>query len=99
MKIYCGLQPLFSYSQFREFVKAITSYSAGPLYFGIVIGFFSIIMSILLIIYAFYAKFAGTAIPGSSGVIISIAFFSGTILISIGLVGLYIAKIFEQLLY
>ena len=83
--------PLFGSGPIKEFIRGITSYSAGPLYFGIFIGLFSIIFSIFLILFAFYEKFSGSAVPGSSGVIISIAFFSGTILISIGLVGLYIA--------
>ena len=46
--------------------------------------------------YALYAKFFGLAIPGSSSVIITVAFFSGTILTTIGITGLYIARIYEQ---
>ena len=49
-----------------------------------------------LIIYAFYAKFVGIAIPGSSGILIAISFFSGSILASVGIIGIYIARIYEQ---
>ena len=34
--------------------------------------------------------------PGSSGIIITIAFFSGMILMTMGITGLYIARIYEQ---
>jgi len=79
-----------------EFVRGITGYSTGPLYLGIIIGIFAILFSFILIIYALYAKFFGLAIPGSSSVIITVAFFSGTILTTIGITGLYIARIYEQ---
>ena len=79
-----------------EFVRGITGYSTGPLYLGIIIGLFAIFFSFILIIYALYAKFADLAIPGSSGVIITVSFFSGIILTTIGITGLYIARIYEQ---
>ena len=80
-----------------QFVRGMTSYSTGPLYLGIIIGLFAILFSFILIIYAFYAKFVDIAIPGSSGVIIVVAFFSGIILTTIGITGLYIARIYEQI--
>ena len=80
-----------------QFIRGITSYSTGPLYLGIIIGLFAIFSSIILIIYAFYAKFSGIAIPGSSAIIISVAFFSGMILTTIGIMGLYVARIYEQI--
>ena len=79
-----------------EFVRGITGYSTGPLYLGIIIGLFAILFSFILILYAFYAKFFDLAIPGSSSVIITVAFFSGVILTTIGITGLYIARIYEQ---
>ena len=79
-----------------EFVKGMTSYSTGPLYLGIIIGLFAILFSFVLIIWAFYAKITGIAIPGSSGVIITVTFFSGMILTTIGITGFYIARIYEQ---
>ena len=54
------------------------------------------IISILLIIYALYLKFNDLAIPGSTSIIISISFFSGIILLTLGIIGIYIARIFEQ---
>ena len=80
----------------KEFIRGITSYSPGPLYFGIFVGFISIVASLILICYALWSKFSGAAIPGSSGVIIAISFFSGIILTTIGIMGIYIARIYQQ---
>ena len=90
------LSARYWYGASAEFVRGITGYSTGPLLLGIFIGLFSILFSFILIIYALYAKFSGAAIPGSSGIIIVVAFFSGMILTTIGITGLYIARIYEQ---
>ena len=79
-----------------QFVRGITGFSTSPLYLGIVFGLFAIVLSIILTVYAFYAKFAGIAIPGSSGILIAICFFSGAIITFLGIVGIYIARIYEQ---
>ena len=80
-----------------EFVRGITSYSTGPLFLGILIGLLAIIFSFMLILYALWSKYFGTAVPGSSGVIVAISFFSGIILTTIGIIGIYIARIYEQI--
>lgn len=79
-----------------QFVRGITTFSTGPLYLGIYTGLLAIVLSLGLIIYALYAKFTEIAIPGSSGLIIIVALFSGIILMTIGITGVYIARIYEQ---
>ena len=79
-----------------QFLRGITSFSTAPLYIGIIIGIFTILFSLILIVYAVYSKIAGIAIPGSSGILIAISFFSGIILMSIGIIGIYLARIYEQ---
>ena len=88
--------PLFSAGPISQFVNGVTAYSLKPLYFGIILGMTSIVFSILLIFYAFYMKFTNLAVPGTAGIIITISFFSGIILLTIGITGLYIARIFEE---
>tara|TARA_B100001964_G_scaffold222216_1_gene266938 strand:- start:80 stop:1012 length:933 start_codon:yes stop_codon:yes gene_type:complete len=88
--------PLYSKGPITEFINGITSYSLKPLYLGILLGFFSLLFSISLIVYALYAKYIGIAVPGSTSIIITISFFSGILLLTIGIVGIYIARIFEQ---
>ncbi len=88
--------PLFSAGPISEFINGVTSYSLKPLYIGVFFGFISLIFSVALAIYALFAKFNGLAIPGSTGIILAISFFSGILLLSIGIIGIYLARIFEQ---
>ncbi len=88
--------PLFSKGPVTEFINGLTSYSLKPLYFGIYLGFFSILISFGLIIYALICKIYDLAIPGSTSIIVTISFFSGVMLLAIGIMGIYLARIFEQ---
>ena len=88
--------PLLSAGPVGDFISGVTSYSLKPLYLGIVFGFFAILISILLIAYSLYLKFNGLAVPGSTSIIIAISFFSGILLFTLGIMGIYLARIFEQ---
>lgn len=88
--------PLLSAGPVVDFISGVTSYSLKPLYIGIFFGFLSIIFSFLLIIYALFLKFNGLAIPGATSIIIAISFFSGILLFTLGIIGIYLARIFEQ---
>ena len=90
--------PLFgSINPVSEFIRGIASFSVAPLYFSILIGMASLIISLGLIIYSFYIKFTGIAAPGASSIIITVTFFSSIILIILGIIGIYIARIYEQI--
>jgi dolichol-phosphate mannosyltransferase len=88
--------PLLSAGPITDFINGVTSYSLKPLYLGIIFGFVSMAMSFLLIIYALYLKFNNLAIPGATSIIITVSFFSGIILFTLGVIGIYLARIFEQ---
>jgi glycosyltransferase involved in cell wall biosynthesis len=88
--------PLFGPVPITDVVTGITAYSLKPLYIGIALGFFSILISFLLIIHTFHAKFNNLTALGSAGILIAISFFSGIILLSQGIIGIYLARIFEQ---
>ncbi len=87
---------LLSEGPVSQFIRGVTSYSLKPLYIGVLLGFFAFLFSILLIIYALYAKLAGLAVPGTTGILIVVSFFSGALLSTIGIMGIYVARIFEQ---
>ena len=87
---------LFAEGPVTQFIRGVTSYSLKPLYSGVLLGFFAFLFSIFLIIYALYAKLAGLAVPGTTGILIVVSFFSGALLSTIGIMGIYIARIFEQ---
>ena len=88
--------PLLSAGPITDFINGVTSYSLKPLYLGIIFGFISIVISFLLIIYALYLKFNNLAIPGATSIIIAVSFFSGIMLFTLGIIGIYLARIFEQ---
>jgi len=94
-------QHLFSseslhYGPISQFIRGVTSYSLAPLYSGIILGALAFIFSIVLIIYSLYTKFNGLAVAGSTSVIITVSFFSGIILVTMGIIGIYLARIYEQ---
>lgn len=88
--------PLLSSGPITDFINGVTSYSLKPLYLGVIFGFISMMISFLLIIYALFLKFNNLAIQGSTSIIIAISFFSGIILFTLGIIGIYLARIFEQ---
>ena len=79
-----------------DFINGVTSYSLKPLYLGIFFGFLSMVTSFLLIVFALYLKFNNLAVPGLTSIIIAISFFSGILLFTLGIMGIYLARIFEQ---
>ena len=87
---------LFNRGPINEFITGLTAYSLTPLYFGIILGFFSMLVSLGLILHTIYSKINNLSALGSAGILISISFFSGIILFSQGIIGIYIARIFEQ---
>jgi len=88
---------LKSLNPMAEFIRGITSFSVTPLYFSILIGMASLLVSLGLIIYSLYIKFTSISAPGASSILITITFFSSMILIILGIIGIYIARIYEQI--
>lgn len=89
-------RPLFSRGPVQEFLKGLTAFSSAPLYFSFFLGAVTILLAIGLIIYAVVTKILGIAAPGVSGVLVAVAFFSGVILMTNGLLGLYVAQIYYE---
>jgi len=87
---------LFSKAPIQEFVRGVTAFSAAPLYFALFLGATTSLVSVGLILYAIITKLADIAVPGVSGMLIAVAFFSGIILVTNGVVGIYIARIYYE---
>lgn len=78
--------------------NAILSFSSKPLTLAIRLGFLTIFTGISGGIYMLYLKlFMNTPIPGLTAVLLSIVVFSGVQILLIGVVGEYIARIFEEI--
>lgn len=77
-------------------LDGITSFSVRPIYGIIYLGLFFILISLIVGIYVVHALFCGTAVPGWSSLMLSVWFTGGVIMIAIGLVGIYIGKIYME---
>ena len=88
--------PLFGLAPITDVVTGITAYSLKPLYIGIILGLISILISFIIIVHTFYAKLNNYTALSSASILIALSFFSGIILFTQGIIGIYIARIFEQ---
>jgi len=74
----------------------ITSFSVAPIRLITLIGFLSFLFSSCVGIYALVIKFMGHANTGWTSLMVSIWFLGGLLLMSVGLIGEYIGKIYEE---
>ncbi len=88
----------YSFSKMVKFaLTGITSSSAKPLYFSIYLGLFFAAIAFVYALYAIYvAIFTNEAIQGWTSIIASILFIGGIQLIMIGIIGIYLGKLFTQ---
>jgi dolichol-phosphate mannosyltransferase len=78
-------------------LDGIFSFSKAPLRLGIYIGLFSAFLAFLGTAYVIYAKvFTDRAIIGWTSVMLAITFLGGMILVTIGIIGEYIGRIFDE---
>lgn len=74
----------------------ITSFSVKPLYLATYLGFIFSSLSLLYIPYVMYAFISGTEISGWASLIMTVVFFGGVQLVILGIIGIYLGKIFKQ---
>ena len=81
---------------FQLALSGVTSFSVKPLYFAVFLGFFFSLLSVLYVPYVIYSFLNGSEISGWASLIMTIVFFGGLQLIILGIIGVYIGKIFKQ---
>jgi dolichol-phosphate mannosyltransferase len=88
----------YSFAKMLHFaINGITSSSAKPLYFSIYLGLFFAFLAFVYGCYAIYiAVFTNAAITGWASLIASVLFIGGIQMILIGIVGIYLGKLFVQ---
>jgi glycosyltransferase involved in cell wall biosynthesis len=88
----------YTFSKMVRFaLTGITSSSAKPLYFSIYLGAFLALCSFFYGLYAIYISiFTSNAITGWTSIIASILFIGGIQLIMLGIVGIYLGKLFSE---
>ncbi len=77
-------------------VEGITSLSIRPVRLITILGFFVFFMSIVMLAYSLIRHFIGATIVGWTPLMISIWAIGGLILLSLGIVGEYIGKIYLE---
>ena len=93
----------YTFSKMANFaLDGITSFSTKPLRMATLIGFWSAIIGFLGILYALIGKFLHPVffpqewVTGWTGLFVAIMFLGGIQLITIGIIGEYIGKIYTQ---
>lgn len=74
----------------------ISSFSVAPIRFILNIGLITLVMSLVIIIYSIIRKFNGYTVPGWAFLSCSMWFLGGVQMLSLGIVGEYIGKIYSE---
>lgn len=77
-------------------IRGFTSFSTKPLYFSAYLGIFVSIISLLFLPYVLSALLTGHTVAGWASIMLTISFFGGLNLLVLGIIGVYLAKLFMQ---
>ena len=78
-------------------ITNITSFSSAPLHIVTVLGVIMLAVSVIMGVIALVQKICGVALGGFTTVILLLLFASSIIMISLGIIGYYIAKIYDEI--
>lgn len=84
------------FSLMRYAITNATSFSTLPLQLVTVLGLVSILFSLVLAVQTLVKYLTGTAVEGFTTVILLILIIGGFIMLSLGIIGHYIARIYEE---
>jgi dolichol-phosphate mannosyltransferase len=80
----------------RLATDAVSSFTSAPLHFVTILGCAMFVMAVLLGTQALYKKLAGVAVDGFTTVILLQLLIGSSVMISLGIIGVYIARIFDE---
>ncbi|MBO5556538.1 MAG: glycosyltransferase family 2 protein [Oscillospiraceae bacterium] len=78
-------------------INNIGSFSSAPLHIITVLGIVMLLTALVFTVVALVQKFTGQALGGFTTVIILLLFSSSLIMISLGIIGYYLARVYEEL--
>ena len=84
-------------SLIRYAIRTMTAFSSLPLMIVPMLGLVMLIISVILGIEAIFSKFAGNAISGFATLEITILFSGSMIMIGLGVIGQYMARMFDEI--
>lgn len=85
-----------SWSLIRYAFTNIVAFTTVPLQFVTVGGVIAFLLSLLLAVYSLVQYFTGHAVEGYTTIIIVLLLIGSAVMISLGIIGYYIAKIYEE---
>ena len=75
----------------------ISSYSTAPMQIVTVLGFIMLFITAVFGVWALVDKISGRALEGMTTVIIILIFIGSIMMISLGIIGYYVARIYEEI--
>ncbi len=78
-------------------VSNISAYSTAPMQIVTVLGFAMLIITAIFSVWALIDKLVGRALEGMTTVIIILIFIGSIMMISLGIIGYYVARIYEEI--
>ena len=84
-------------SLIRYAITNIGSFSSAPLHLVIVLGIIALAVSVIFSVVALVQKLSGVALGGFTTVIILLLLIGSLIMISLGIIGYYIARIYDEI--
>ena len=89
--------PLLNASHAKEFVRGLASFSVIPLYLSLVVGFLASFIAFGALLVILVDKYLGFNLPGWTAIMTSNLFLGGSIHLALGFIGIYIARIYNEL--
>ncbi len=77
-------------------IDGVTSFSVKPLRIIFIVGFLFLFLTIIAGIYVLYQYFNHNVVSGWSSLILSLWFIGSIVIISLGIIGEYIGKIYTE---
>lgn len=88
----------YSFSQLvRVALLVLTSYTTVPLRFASIVGFLATIFGFVILVYVLTVYFTAGSIPGFPFIASTVVIFSGIQLFALGVIGEYLARVFQRL--
>ncbi len=78
-------------------ISNISAYSTAPMQIVVILGVVMLVISFLLGIWTLIDKLSGRALEGFTTVILITVFIGSIIMISLGVIGYYVARIYEEI--
>lgn len=85
------------FSLIKYAINSITSFSTAPMQLVTFLGSLTLLISVVIGVQTLARKLAGRAVEGFTTVIIIQLFIGGVVMLSLGIIGHYIAKIYNEI--